>query len=152
MNHRSPFAMAWLIVSACLVAAFPSRAEAFQWASATPQSQGMSAEALEHLRADLAGRATTGLLIIRHDRIVLEWYASDSGPDKPHGTASLAKAIVGGMSLAVAMQDGRLKPDDPAAKYIPQWRDDPRKSKITIAQLATHSSGLDDADEAKTPH
>ena len=64
MNHRPPFAMTWLIVLACLVVSFPSRAEPFQWASATPQSQGMSAEQLERLRADLAGRSTTGLLVI----------------------------------------------------------------------------------------
>ena len=44
-------------------------------------------------------------------------------------------------------QDGRIKPDDLACKYVPEWRQDPRKSKITVWQLATHTSGLDDAHE-----
>jgi CubicO group peptidase (beta-lactamase class C family) len=148
MSRRSVCATALLILTASIAL----RAQQFEWQTATPQSQGMSTDGLERLRADLAARATTGLIVIRHDKIVLEWYSPDSGPGKPHGTASLAKAIVGGMSLAVAMQDGRLKPDDPAARFIPEWRDDPRKSKITIAQLATHSSGLDDAEENKTSH
>ena len=35
--------------------------------------------------------------------IAFECYAPDSGVDKPHGTASMAKALVGGMSLAIAL-------------------------------------------------
>jgi len=64
----------------------------------------------------------------------------------------MAKALVGGMSLALAMANGLISPDDPAAKYIPAWRADPLKSKITIRQLATHTSGLQDAEQDKLPH
>lgn len=74
------------------------------------------------------------------------------GPDKPHGTASMAKALVGGMSLLVAMSDGLIAPDDPACKYIAEWRSDPIKSKITIRQLATHTSGIEDAEQDSIPH
>jgi CubicO group peptidase (beta-lactamase class C family) len=146
-----------LTLAFCLVIlAMPgpkTRAADFDWQAATPQSQGLSAEKLEYLRDDLAKRDTHAFLVIRHDKIVLEYYADSYGPDKPHGTASLAKAAVAGMSMAIAMQDGKLKPDDPAAKFAPQWKDDPRKSKITIAQLAMHTSGLEDAEDGKrTPH
>ncbi len=64
----------------------------------------------------------------------------------------MAKALVGGMSLAVAMSDGRISPDDPASKYIAGWRADPLKSKITIRQLATHTSGISDAEEEGIAH
>lgn len=124
----------------------------FAWETVDPASQGLSKEKLDGLRDDLARNGTQTFLVIRHDKIVYEWYSRDFGPEKVHGTASLAKAVVGGMSLAVAMQDGRIKPGDRATKYIPQWREDPRKSKITVAQLATHTSGLDDAEEGNTPH
>ena len=83
---------------------------------------------------------------------VCEWYAPDSAADKKHGTASLAKAIVGGLSLAVALSDGRLTLDDPAAKFIPQWRDDPRKSRITLRQLGSHTSGIEDAEADGKSH
>src|SRR5690349_7803710 len=43
------------------------------------------------------------------------------------------------------MNDGRIRPNDRAAKYIPAWADDPLKSKITIRQLATHTSGIEDS-------
>jgi CubicO group peptidase (beta-lactamase class C family) len=56
------------------------------------------------------------------------------------------------MPLLVALSDGRVKPDDLAAKYIPRWKDDPRKSRITIRQLATHTSGISDAEQDNLPH
>ena len=106
----------------------------------------MSKVRLDALRDGLATRGTKSLLVIRRDQIVYEWYAPDHGPDKPHYTASLAKALVGGMSLALALNDGLLDVDDSACAYIPAWRDDPLKSQITIRHLATHSSGIEDAE------
>ena len=46
----------------------------------------------------------------------------------------------------LALNDGRMQVDDPACKFIPEWKNDPQKSKITIRQLATHSSGIEDAE------
>ena len=82
----------------------------------------------------------------------MEWYQKGHGPDKKHYTASMAKAIVGGVSLAVAMSDGLIALDDLATKYVPQWQDDPRKSKITIRQLGSHTSGIEDAEADDLPH
>ncbi|MCX6904672.1 MAG: serine hydrolase [Verrucomicrobia bacterium] len=107
------------------------------WQTAKPESQGFSSAKLEAMRADLAKRRTRALLVIRNDTIVCEWYAPDVAANTKLGTASLAKAVVGGLSLAVALNDGRLTLDDPAAKFIPQWRGDPRKSRITLRQLGS---------------
>jgi CubicO group peptidase (beta-lactamase class C family) len=60
--------------------------------------------------------------------------------------------VVGGLSLAVALSDGRLSLDDSAAKFIPAWRGDPRKSRITLRQLGSHTSGIEDAEAAGKPH
>ena len=118
----------------------------FEWQVVAPESQRMAQARLDALCDGLAARGTKSLLVIRHDRIVYEWYAPGHGPDKRHYTASLAKALVGGMSLLLALDDGRMDVDDPACKYIPAWRDDPQKSQITIRHLATHSSGIEDAE------
>jgi CubicO group peptidase (beta-lactamase class C family) len=144
---RSCFLLALLLSSSLCAVAAP-----FDWQTSTPADQGLSGEKVEAYRENLAKHKTHSILVIRHDKIVLEWYAEGYGPDKPHGTASMAKGVVGGMSFAVAMQDGRCKADDFAWHYVPQWKDDPKKSKITLAQLATHSSGLEDAEEDKIPH
>ena len=135
--------------------------KSFVWQKATPvseaiprigESRGISTSKLNTLRDVLADRGTKTFLVIRHDKIVYEWYAPDYGQTKLHYTASLAKAIVGGVSLMVALNDGRLIVDDPAWKYIPAWKEHPEKSKITIRHLATHSSGTEDAEADDLPH
>jgi CubicO group peptidase (beta-lactamase class C family) len=124
----------------------------FQWQTASPESQGMSSAKLDAMRQALAARGTKTLLVVRNDRIVCEWYAEGYDAKKQHYTASLAKALVGGVSLMVALNDGRIGADDPACRYIPSWRDDPLKSTITIRHLATHSSGIEDAEQGGLPH
>ena len=112
----------------------------------------MSRAALDAWKDRLAALKTNALLVIRHDKIVYEWYAEGHGPERKQGTASLAKAIVGGTSLMVALQDRRLQAGDLASKYIPAWRDDPQKSRITIRHLATHTSGIEDAEQDDIDH
>jgi len=129
-----------------------SSARAFEWQTAAPESQGLDAAALAAMSTDLQGRGTKALLVIRHDRIVHEWYAPGMSRTTKHYTASLAKAIVGGTSLMLAIDDGLLSPDDLACKYVSSWRDDPVKSKITIRHLATHTSGIEDAEADGKPH
>src|SRR5579883_2944533 len=78
------------------------------WRTISPAEAGFRAEKLEAWRAGLAAHGTTGLIVVRRGRIALEWYAAGWNAGRPHGTASMAKALVGGMSLAVAMSDGRI--------------------------------------------
>lgn len=122
------------------------------WKTATPESQGLSTAKLDALREGLAVRNTAALLVVRNDRIVYEWYAPERSATTRHYTASMAKAIVGGVSLAVAVSDGLIALDDPAAKHIEGWRADARKSRITVRQLGSHTSGLEDAEQDGLPH
>jgi CubicO group peptidase (beta-lactamase class C family) len=139
----------------CLLAisAFAAGAHAADyWDHSRPEDERMNSAALSALSEDLARRGTKSLVVARHGKIVFEWYAEGRDASTRHYTASLAKAVVGGVSLAVAASDGKLSANDAAARFIPSWRDDPRKSKIAIRHLATHSSGLEDAEEDGKPH
>jgi CubicO group peptidase (beta-lactamase class C family) len=129
-----------------------SLAAQFKWKTTRPETQGFSAEKLDNLRESLAAKNTKALLIIRGNTIVCEWYAKGHGPTKKHYTASLAKALVGGMSLVTALNDGLITPDELACNYISQWKTHPVKSGITIRHLATHSSGIEDAEQDNIPH
>jgi CubicO group peptidase (beta-lactamase class C family) len=135
-----------------LWACAPVGGQSFDWTTATPESQGFSKEKLGALARVMAARKTKTFLVIRNDRIVYEWYAEDHQAAKTHSTASLAKALVGGLSLSVAVTDGSITLDDSAARYVAQWKDDPRKSKITLRQLGSHTSGLADAESDEVPH
>jgi CubicO group peptidase (beta-lactamase class C family) len=123
-----------------------------EWPTATPERHGFSSPKLQNLWKDLVSRGTTGFLVIRDGKIIFEDYAPGWSRHKPHGTASLAKALVAGDSLMLAMDDGRIRPDDLACQYVPEWKNDPVKNKITIRHLATHTSGIEDAEAGETPH
>ena len=48
-----------------------------------------------------------------------------------------------GLAALAAAQDGLLSLDDRVADTIPEWRGDPRKSRVTIRQLLDFSAGLE---------
>jgi len=124
----------------------------WDWTAASPESQGLVTSRMEGVWTNLQAHHTAIFLVIRNDKMVFERYAPGFNQTTNHYTASLAKALVGGMAVAVAIRDGRLALDNRASQYVPQWSDDPVKSKITIRQLGSHTSGLADAEEGGLPH
>ncbi len=121
----------------------------FEWIKASPEKYGVSSDRLNEMMKNLKNRGTRKLLIIKNDHIIYEWFAEGwEDSVRSHSSASLAKALTGGMSLLVALDDGLLFPDMPACELIPEWKEDRLKSKITIRHLVTHSSGLENP-EAK---
>lgn len=148
-KHGTALFILFLVI--CFTHALPA-AESFAWRHGSPASAGMDSLKLARMGEELARRGTLALLVMRRDRIVFEWYAPGHGPDKHHYSASLAKALVAGMSLALAMDEGLISENDTAAKYIPHWRDDPLKRLITIRHLATHCSGIEDAETPGLGH
>src|SRR5262249_49921523 len=107
---------------------------------------------LEALKDDLAARKTRAFLVIRNDRIVYEWYAAGHGPDRKHGAASLSKATVAGLALALLLSDGKVRLDTPVGDLVTAWNDDPRKRRTPLRHLGSHTSGLADAEQDRLPH
>src|SRR5687768_9034065 len=106
----------WLTLLFLTLAASASdhfaRVAAFEWQTDTPERQSLSQPELHALQTSLASRSTKALLVIRNDRIVWEWYAPGHSGTKTHYSASTAKALVGGVALAVTISDGRIALDD----------------------------------------
>jgi CubicO group peptidase (beta-lactamase class C family) len=142
----------WLLLGICAVGSGCARESSLEWTTATPESQGLLPDKLDAMWNELRDRKTTAFLVIRNDRIVYERYADGFNRWTPHYTASLAKSLVGGLALMLAMDDGRVRPDDLASKFVPQWAGIPSKSEITLRHLATHTSGMEDADADHLPH
>ncbi len=145
-------AIAAVLIAASTHPAVRAGPPRWNWTTASPESQEMSSLKLGAAWANLKNRHTTAFLVIRNDKIVFERYAPGFSRTRPHYTASMAKALVGGVSLMVAMNDGRITPDDPASKYLPQWRSDPSRKSILVEHLATHTSGIEDAETDDVPH
>jgi CubicO group peptidase (beta-lactamase class C family) len=148
---KCSFSFLSMMVMALAMAGSRSAAS-FEWETAPPESVGLSTAKLETLRDSLAAHNTKGFLLVHDDKVVYEWYAEGNSARTKFGAASMSKALIGGMAVAVCLNDGLLTLAGAAAKYVPQWRNDPRKSKITIRQLGSHTSGLDDAEDAGQAH
>ena len=117
----------------------------------TADGARLDLEKLERFWDDIS-EITDSFVILHGGSIVFERYKEDWDAYKTHSIASMAKAVVGGLSLMLAMDDGLIALDDLACRYIPQWRDDHLKSKITVRQLAAHTAGLEDAEDNGIPH
>jgi CubicO group peptidase (beta-lactamase class C family) len=121
--------------------------QTFRWTTKAADDVGLDSSRLNQFAEQQRSVRTKQLIVVKDGHIVLELQKN-----APHYTASLAKSIVGGLSLLMAMDDGLMNPDDPAWKFIPSWQQDPLRSKITIRHLATHSSGIEDAKQGDIAH
>ncbi len=115
-----------------------------EWPSDGTSETDLDGDRLVDLRRLLAEHGTEALLIVQHGSIVEEWYPPGAGPNRKHPLAALSKAAIGSLILMTMLDDGRVDLDDPVATWVPTWRETPNKSEVTIRQLATHSSGLED--------
>jgi serine-type D-Ala-D-Ala carboxypeptidase len=123
--------------------------------TANPAEMGLSATTLVRAKeyaqrvGDQLGSPGGAALILRHDRIVGEWYWGKRGrgeDDVPFDAqtmvplASVSKGVTA-TALALLIQDGQLWLDEPAHLHIPELGEG-EMARITVRHLATHSSGL----------
>ncbi|MFM8187834.1 MAG: serine hydrolase domain-containing protein [Pirellula sp.] len=135
---RGPLPLVALLLSSCLssflcpaLAQDPSKFQDDLFVQAADYSKSHSGHAV---------------LIQHQGKILYERY-DNWGADTPHMLASGTKSFSGVLAM-FAVQDGLLELDEPVSKTIDSWKDDPKKSKITIRHLLTLCSGLDPADAA----
>lgn len=83
------------------------------------------------------------VLVMKGDKIVFEDYATDDTKDLPWFLASGTKSFSGVM-CAAAIEDKLIKNfDEKVSETIIEWKSDPKKSKITIRQLLSLTSGIE---------
>jgi len=118
------------------------------------QDQTTSDPKIESKRQDLftasvdySKRYSGHAVLIQHrGKLVFERY-DDWGQETPHMLASGTKSFSGVLAM-FAVQDGLLTLDERVCDTITEWKEDPKKSKITIRHLLSLSSGLEPADAA----
>lgn len=91
-----------------------------------------------------ADRKGLSMLVIQHGKTLLEEYPGGGSARSGYKIYSGTKAFWNMAALAAA-EDGLLSLDERVAATIAAWRDDPRKSRVTIRQLLDFSCGLDPA-------
>ena len=121
---------------------------------ATPESQGVCTAAVRRLASEVEGYVKNGtivggeLLIIKNRKTILhEAYGDRDREEKrpmERGTIfnirSMTKPLTG-VAVQMLVDEGKLRLDDPAAKYLPGFNNDKSKA-ITVEQLLQHRGGL----------
>jgi CubicO group peptidase (beta-lactamase class C family) len=119
---------------------------ATDWATATPEQAGFDAAQLADglLAIRASGAPIHSLLLIRHGRLVLDatFYPYDGAT--PHDVASVTKTVTTTL-VGIAADQGKLRLDAPVLSFFPNRTHshrDARKERITVADLASMTSGL----------
>jgi CubicO group peptidase (beta-lactamase class C family) len=84
------------------------------------------------------------MLVMQNGRTIFEHYANGGSPRERWPIFSGTKSFWGIAALA-AVREGLFKLDDPVSDTITEWKDDPRKSQITIRQLLNQTDGIEGA-------
>ena len=82
------------------------------------------------------------MLVMQNGKPVFEHYANGGGPDMRCKIFSGTKSFWGIAALC-AVRDGLIRLDDRVADTITEWKNDPRKSQITIRQLLNQTDGIE---------
>lgn len=67
----------------------------------------------------LVRSSTDALVVLKHGRIIADYYAAGFGPQNQHIVFSISKSITG-LLACLAQGDGLLDPDAPVSLYVPE--------------------------------
>ncbi|AMV19096.1 serine hydrolase domain-containing protein [Planctomyces sp. SH-PL14] len=133
-----------LALACCLLLGRPARAEGVfpgaDWETAAPESQGLSAEKLDKAREWLASHNSRSGLVVRHGRIVAEWYFQEADRNSRFAAYSTSKSL-SSMATGLAIADGKLTLDTTVGQFQPDVQPAGKKA-ITVKQLLSMSSGV----------
>ena len=95
-------------------------------------------------------RRGSAMVVMQNGRTIFEHYANGGSANKRWPIFSGTKGFWGIAALA-AVRDGVFKLDDPVSDTITEWKNDPRKSQITIRQLLNQTDGIEGASRLQRP-
>lgn len=109
-------------------------------ASVAPAAAQVSPPQCAAAAAYSAAHRGVSVFVLEGGKPVCEVYAGGTAASTANELWSGTKSFVGIMAAA-AVQDGLLTLDEPASATLTEWRDDPRKARITLRQLLSMASG-----------
>jgi CubicO group peptidase (beta-lactamase class C family) len=137
-RHRPFVAWPWFIAIWSLLATSP-----VTFAEIQPSDCASAAKYSESRRG-------SGMLVMQNGRTIFEHYANGGSANTRWPIFSGTKSFWGIAALAAA-HDGLFKLDDPVSDTITEWKNDSRKSQITIRQLLNQTDGIEGASRLQRP-
>lgn len=108
----------------------------------TAEAAGIDPAALTAAQQWAKANNSVALIILRRGQLVLEQYWQGMTANEGFSGRAMSRSLVG-MVYGIAVADGKLALDDPAARYLPEWANDAR-GRITLRQLLQNVSGLEE--------
>src|SRR5262249_54912776 len=90
------------------------------------------------------------ILVIQNGRTIFEHYANGGAAGGRRAIFCGTKKLLGNGAIP-AVHDGMFKFDDPVSDTITEWKNDPRKSQITIRELLNQTDGIEGASRLQRP-
>jgi CubicO group peptidase (beta-lactamase class C family) len=110
--------------------------------AAAPGATTIDPAALQAAAQWAEANNTVALLVLHRGRVQLERYWQGASAEAPFSGRAMSRSLVG-LAYGAAVADGRLALDDPASRFLDEWRGEPRGA-ITIRQLLQNVSGLEE--------
>lgn len=111
------------------------------WETISAKDASAERGALEDALTFAGDRASTGVVILRHGRILAERYWRDWTRTTAQPIYSASKSVTATL-IGMAIDTGKIRNvEQPVSDFIPSWKSTP-KSQITIRHLLTMTSGL----------
>jgi CubicO group peptidase (beta-lactamase class C family) len=92
---------------------------------------------------------TDGIIVLHKGRIVYERYAGALGPDGRHIAFSVTKSFVG-LLAELLIHEGKLDPDQPAARYVPELGQS-GFGPATVRQILDMRTAIDFSEDYAAP-
>jgi CubicO group peptidase (beta-lactamase class C family) len=115
------------------------------WSAVAGAAPQIDPAALDNLVARARATHSNALLVWQHGKLIREEYFGT----RPHGEPlmSTTKSIVA-LAIGKLVDDGKLRSfDQPVSDFYPEWKQGQKRS-ITIRHLLTHTSGLQNENNA----
>ncbi|MCF6270892.1 MAG: beta-lactamase family protein [Melioribacteraceae bacterium] len=125
---------------------FDTYDDSWFWQISTPHEENLDTALLSSGIASLEKSSSIfSLIIIRKNKIVVEKYFNDSGPQQSNNVHSASKSMLSAL-FGIAIREGFIENLDVKVSHIlPEYfnaEDDSRKLDITLKHLLTMSAGL----------
>ncbi len=111
-----------------------------EWETATPESQGVSPAVLEKVRDWLRDNGSKTGLVVRHGRIVGEWYFEGTTANTQLLVYSTSKSFAS-TAAGMAIAKGKLSLETKVGELLPEVSP-AEKRDITVRQLLSMTSGV----------
>ena len=145
MKERSISRGPVLGVALCAFAVAFASAAAEPLPYAGPESDGVSQEGLDTLKALLEETHTHAAVILHEGKIIAEWYWLGDGPNTTYEAWSTSKSFAS-TCIGCLIDDGKVGSiEDKVSKYIPSWSEG-QKAKVTLAHILDQTSGLEEGE------